>query len=211
MKKLLLGLACAASLGLWMSCANDELDVTVRDADHKAYTNYEYGGTLKATYHYYGDHSVGTEKPTDTKHEYYSEKRYIGYDPETGEPLFVEEWYWTGWDEDDFSDDIATISWTVREDVETNVRDYTIESDAFENLRTSKIKKQGNSYYFTYSAYGSYGGTDNGTEKITMTGSLEGDTFTISEFHKQTYEEDERPSDGDWYYTNIVFTKAKEN
>ncbi|MBD5428359.1 MAG: hypothetical protein HDR39_03395 [Treponema sp.] len=209
MKKLLLTLACAASLGLWMSCSDsNELDVTTHSADYKADTDYNYGGTLTATYHCYIRNYVGEEKPTDTKHEYYSIKELVGYNPETGENIYREEWYWDGWEEEKVTDDIATISWTVRENVETNVRTYTIKSDAFDNLRTSIIKKQGNSYYFSYTAYGNYD-NENGTEKITVTGSLEGDTFTIAEFHKPTYEEDEKPYRGDWYYTNIVFTKEK--
>ncbi|MDE5614309.1 MAG: hypothetical protein K2I74_06635 [Treponemataceae bacterium] len=206
MKKLLLTLACAASLGLWMSCSDsNELDVTTHSADETAYG---YGGSLTATYHYYDEHYVGDEKPTDTKHEYYDREIYNGRDYETGEPIYTKEWYWGEWKEENLSDDIATISWTVKDFVETNVRIYTIASDTFDNLRTSAIRKQGNSYYFSYSTYGNYD-NESGTEKITVTGSLEGDTFTIAEFHKPTYEEGERPSDNDWYYTNIVFTKAK--
>ncbi|MDE5799299.1 MAG: hypothetical protein K2H73_09860 [Treponemataceae bacterium] len=205
MKKLLLTLACAASIGLWMSCSDsNELDVTVHSAEGIAY---KYGGSLTATYHRYGKNIVGEEKPTDTEHEYNSTKEFVGYNPETDEDIYREYWYWIGWEERKVTDDIATISWEVRESMETNVRNYKIESDALGNLNSSVIKKQGNSYYFSYNAYGNYNESD--TEKITVTGSLEGDTFTIAEFHKPTYEEDEEPDMGDWYYTDIVFTKAK--
>ena len=208
MKKLLLTLACAASLGLWMSCSDsNELDVTTHSADYKAYTDYEYGGTLTATYHYYDETHVGDEEPTDTEHDYYSRKRQISWDYDNNKPNLIDEWYWGEWKEENRSDDIATISWEVRESMETNVRNYDIDSDIFESFTTSTIKKQGNSYYFTYVINSYNRGSD--TEKITVTGSLEGDTFTIPEFHKPTYEEGERPSDRDWYCTNIVFTKAK--
>lgn len=209
MKKLLLALACAASLGLWISCSDsNELDVTTHSADYKGTTYYSYGGTLTATYHYYDETYVGFEKPADTKHEYYSKKRQTGWDYDNNEPVIVDEWYWGEWKETNLSDDTTTISWVVRDTEITNVREYTIASNVFDNFRTSVIKKQGNAYYFTYVIYGNYA-NESETEKITVTGSLEGDTFTVPEFHKPTYEEGERPSDGDWYYTNIVFTKAK--
>lgn len=127
MKKLLLVLACAASLGLWMSCENEpqELDVTLHSGLSNDY--YKNHGTatatkvtmvtkntnIKVTYAddaYYG--SIPKNMPTDGK------GYFIGY-VETlkteGDVTTLKNdpyWFYNEWDSGTKVEfDVATVSW----------------------------------------------------------------------------------------------------
>ncbi|MDE6705027.1 MAG: hypothetical protein K2J81_03890 [Treponemataceae bacterium] len=198
MKKLLLVLACAASLGLWMSCENEpqELDVTLHSGvDTKTYAN---AGTVTATKVTmvttrgeevkYDDNDKITNQPTDKKY-------YIGTVQtlsEDGKEIVRKKyWFSNDWNAgESITFDMASVSWddnvsynvkngadgSVGIETVSNAKLYTFSFNVIDNNgtvgSTVRIVKSGDVYQYNndIDLYG--------TAKLDVKGSMEGN-FTI--------------------------------
>ena len=149
MKKIALVLACAASLGLWISCDNgaQDLDITLHSGvDKKTYDN---KGTVTAKKVTMVTHkgvavifeegtTVPINKPTD-RNDYYQAAEY-GYDKD-GKVVETQYWFYNDWDDGtDVTLDNAFVSW------ESNVsynNYYADASTGTENVTNAKMYQFG--------------------------------------------------------------------
>ena len=197
MKKLLMVLACVASLGLWMSCENEsqELDVTLHSGvDTKNYSN---RGTVTATKVTMvttrgaevtrDDNDKITNQPTDKKY-YRDTVQTLSND---GKKVYKEYWFFNDWNAGEtITFDMASVSWSdnvtynteyaangsVGTETVSNAKSYTFAFSLINNndaLGNSVcIVKSGDVYQ--------YGNNTNtyGTAKLDVKGNMEGN-FTI--------------------------------
>ncbi len=188
MKKLLLGLACAASLGLWMSCANDELDVTVHE-DIDTVT-YNYAGTVTATRYVYQPVEIGTAKPASGKYYYID----TFYDSSKGEVVTVNKYFRNAWvaDKTPVTDNVARIRWTLDTSgkTQTNMTTYTFQFRDDTSVPTT-INKSGDTY-----------STNEGIVIDLTAGTLDGTTFTIKELPYSKTKNGTLPDEDDNSYYN---------
>ena len=219
MKKLLFVLACAASLGLWISCNNgaQELDVTLHGGmDDKTYTNVGTVTAKKITMvtrkagKVLRDSNDNIVKPTDGK-DYY---RGWEYDKTEGED--VEYWFYNEWDAGtDVTFDSASVSWsnnvgvwsegftTGHENV-SNAKYYDFNfkliNDDGKLDHWFSIQKSGDVYQF---------GNDNayeyGTAELSVSGDLEGN-FEIATLKKldSKYTDYKRMRLDKWTYDEVT-------
>lgn len=208
MKKIALVLACAASLGLWISCDNgaQDLDITLHSGVDKK--NYDNKGTVTAKKITMVTHKgvavmfdgeLPINKPTD-RNDYYRQPEY-GYDKE-GKITSVEYWFYNDWDDGtDVTFDNAFVSW------ESNVsyNGYADASTGTENVTNAKIyqfglgvinndenlwneiliQKSGNVYQYAWDANKKEDYKDTyGSAALEVSGNLEGN-FTIGTFLKK--------------------------
>ena len=206
MKKLLLTLACAASLGLWMSCSDaNELDVTTH-AEIRT-VQYNYAGTVTATRYVYKPVELGTEKPASGKYYFIS----TSWDNE-GNSVSVNKYFHNAWvaDTTPVTDNFARLSWEtdISGAKQTNMTVYTFVFN-FGRSQNETIYRMGNTY-----------SNRNGTAITLTAGSLDGITFTIKELpNTDAYLPDEdnlyyysnyRESDPQYvYYGNITYTRGQ--
>ncbi|MBD5447020.1 MAG: hypothetical protein HDR32_04605 [Treponema sp.] len=207
MKKLLLVLACAASLGLWMSCENEsqELDVTLHSGLIKdSYTNY---GTAKATkvtmvtkntnikvtYTEDDYNPIPNNMPKDNKGYYIGTVETLKTESDVTSVERTSYWFYNEWDSGTQVEfDYALITWSG--DVSyTTGSPSTSENNIVGNNKVSNGKtyrlslskeNDKDELYKDYSLLAS-GGTvkitngNYGTASFAMTGSLEGN-FAIN-------------------------------
>lgn len=169
MKKLLLALACAASLGLWISCSDsNELDVTTHvGADT---VTYEYAGTMTATRYVYKPVELGATEPASGKYYFISSV----YDYEKGESVSVNKYFHNAWvaDETPVTDNVATMKWETDTSgaTQTNMATYTFRFRDDDSVRSTTISKSGDTYF-----------TSTGIVIALTAGALDGTTFTLKE------------------------------
>lgn len=199
MKKLLFVLACAASLGLWISCNNEAQDVNLKIDTamvEKEYTNY---GTVTATkvtmvtkrgvkvaYDDKGKITI----PTDRK-DYYID--WVETLSEDGKKLSSEAyWFYNDWDSGtEVTFDAAKIEWSdsvgywdgVAHEEVSNGKCYKfrfyVVNDDMDFSDYFKILNKGSGVYQYYDDTESYG-----TAVLDVSGNLEGD-FTIGTLRKK--------------------------
>lgn len=168
MKKLLLALACAASLGLWISCSDsNELDVTTHEEIRTV--QYRYAGTVTATRYVYKPVELGTTEPASGKY-YFIEQ---AWDNDKGQYVSVNKYFHNAWvaDETPVTDNVATMSWTTDTSgaTQTNMATYSFQFRDDDSVRTT-ISKSGDTYF-----------TSSGIAITLTAGTLDGTTFTIKE------------------------------
>lgn len=208
MKKLLLTLACVASLGLWMSCSDaNELDVTTHMGVDEV--TYNYVGTVTATRYVYKPVELGTEEPASGKYYFIS----TSWDNE-GNPVSVNKYFHNVWvaDKTPVTNPVATIKWTTDTSgaTQTNMTTYTFRfrNDSSES---TTINKSGDTYF-----------TSNSTVITLTAGTLDSTTFTIKELpydndygtlpaedYKYLYDNYEEDNPRYVYYGNITYTRGK--
>lgn len=210
MKKLLLVLACTASLGLWMSCENEpqELDVTLHSGvDTKVYANAGTVTAKKVTMVTTRGEEVKRDENGKITNEPKDKKYYIGTVQtlsEDGKELEEKDyWFSNDWDAGKpITFDMARVTWydnvnynesgSVGTEYVSNTKSYTFSFSLInndENLRKAVyIQKNGDVYQYDDDMSRTYG-----TAKLDVTGNLEGN-FTIGtllkKFDSAYYSED---------------------
>ncbi|MDE7228178.1 MAG: hypothetical protein K2N31_07640 [Treponemataceae bacterium] len=190
MKKLLLTLACAASLGLWMSCSDsNELDVTT----HKGVdtVHYEYAGTVTATRYVYKPVELGTTKPASGKYYFIDEE----WDEDKYEYVPANKYFHNAWvaDKTPVTDNVATMEWGTDTTgaTQTNIVSYYFDfrdNDISNSVETT-IRKTGDTY-----------STSRGIVITLTAGTLDGATFTIKELPYDASRYGTLPDEDDGYY-----------
>lgn len=212
MKKLLLGLACAASLGLWISCSDsNELDVTVHEGADTV--TYAYAGTVTATRYVYKPVELGTTEPASGKYYFIDQI----WDTDKGQYVSVNKYFHNAWvaDKTTVTDNVATMEWRTDTTgaTQTNMASYTFDfrDNDISNPVETTIRKTGDTY-----------STSRGIVITLTAGTLDGTTFTIKELpynnnygtlpdedYKWFYEQHQEDNPRYVYYGNITYTRGK--